>query len=267
MKTSLIITTYNWPEALELVLLSVKNQTSLPSEVIIADDGSKEDTRALIHVFKQDFPVPLVHVWHEDRGFKKSEILNKTIAKACGDYIIQIDGDCIIHPNFIKDHLDFSKSNTFLYGSRVGIKKRHLTNLFNNKQTSFNPFSKGIKKRTRAIYLPFLSLFYGTSDQFSSKYRGCNTSYFKKDAIAVNGYNEDFTGWGREDSEFALRLINKGIKSRRLRYRGIVYHIFHHEESKARLTINNQIEMDTITNNIIWCENGINKYLKDTSEN
>lgn len=261
ISSSLIISTYNWPEALELVLISIKKQTLLPNEVIIADDGSKDNTKELINGFRAGFPIPLIHVWHEDNGFNKSIILNKAIAKASGDYIIQSDGDCILHPFFVNDHLKHATRNQYLYGSRVNIQSNHLTELFSKKQTSFSFYSKGIKKRTRAIHAPLFSRFYKSKHVFSKKYRGCNTSYFKTDFISINGYNEDFKGWGREDSELARRFHNFGLSAKRLRYSGIVYHMFHDEKPKDRLEINNDIEKQTVRNKIVWCENGIDKYL------
>ena len=261
MKTSLLISTYNWPEALELVLLSVIKQKVLPNEVIIADDGSSGETLNLIERFKTKFSIPLLHVWHEDEGFRKSIILNKAIAKTNGDYIIQVDGDCILHQNFIKDHLDNRAEHTYLYGARVNIKQSFLKTLFVTKKIHFNAFSKGINKRTRAIYNVLLGSFSKPHDAFSDKFRGCNTSFLKTDFIAINGYNEDFKGWGREDSELALRFHNNKLKAKRLRYIGIVFHIYHHEKSRDRLTINDEIEQNTINNKLVWTKNGIDKYL------
>lgn len=261
--SSLIIATYNWPEALNLVLKSVANQVVLPTEIIIADDGSTQETANIIEHYQKQFAIPVLHVWQEDNGFRKATILNKAIAKASGKYIIQVDGDCILHSHFVKDHLDFSKANTYLFGSRVNIQESYVKTLFLNKKINFNVFSKHIKKRTRALYLPILSSLYKEQKTFSSKFRGCNTSYFKSDFIAVNGYNEDFKGWGREDSELALRFHNFGLLARRIRYKGIVFHIYHEEKSKNQLKINNEIEKNTITNKIIWTTNGINKYLSE----
>jgi len=261
LKTTLLIATYNWPEALDLVLQSVLNQSQLPDEVIIADDGSTNKTKVLIDSFKTKFEIPLIHIWQKDEGFKKAHILNKAIAKVSGDYIIQVDGDCIMHSHFIKDHLQFVQENTYLFGSRVNIQKDYLDTLFKTKQTSFSAFSKGIKKRTRALHIPMLSKLYKPNAEFSSKFRGCNTSYFKKDFIAVNGYNEDITGWGREDSELVLRMHNNGLQARRLRYRGIVFHIYHNEKSRDRFEINDTIEQKTINQNIKWAKNGVDKYL------
>ena len=265
MKSSLIISTYNWPQALELVLLSALKQTQLPDEIIIADDGSTKETASLIDSFKSKFDIPLMHVWHEDDGFRKSVILNKAIAQAQGDYIIQADGDCILHSNYVQDHIHFATKGTYLFGSRVNIQKEHLDILFDKKQIDFNAFSKGIKKRTRALHIPILSQLYKANNQFSKKFRGCNTSYFRSDFLAVNGYNEDFKGWGREDSELALRFHNSGLEARRIRYRGIVFHIFHIEKSKSRLEINNDIELKTIAEKSVWCKNGVDKYLGENN--
>jgi glycosyltransferase involved in cell wall biosynthesis len=259
--TSLLISTYNWHQALELVLLSIKKQTVLPNEVLIADDGSTDETKALIASFQKIFQIPIHHFWHEDHGFRKALILNKAIANINSEYIIQVDGDCILHKNFVQDHIAFAAKNTYLFGSRVTIKKNHLTDLFKNKEIKFNLFLKGIKKRTRTLHLPILSELYGKTNELPHKFRGCNVSFWKKDIIAVNGYNEDFKGWGREDSEIIVRLINTGVLGRRLRYRGIVYHIFHNEKPKDRLELNDDIQQNSINNNLRWCTNGIDKYL------
>ncbi len=258
---SLLISTYNWHQALELVLLSVKKQNVLPDEILIADDGSTDETKTLITSFQKELPIPIHHFWHEDHGFRKSIILNKAIANSNSDYIIQIDGDCILHRCFIQDHSVFATKNTYLFGSRVTIKKNHLTTLFKNKKITFHLFSKGIKKRTRTLHIPILSKLYGKTNELSHKFRGCNVSFWKEDIIAVNGYNEDFTGWGREDSEIIVRLMNNGILGRRLRYRGIVYHIFHNEKPKDRLELNDDLQQNSINNNLRWCTNGIDKYL------
>lgn len=100
---TLVTPTYNWPEALELLLLSILNQTVLPNEVIIADDGSKDDTKKLIEDFQKIFPIPLIHVWHEDLKNRKPKIMNTAIAAAKYEYIIEIDGDIIMNKYFIED--------------------------------------------------------------------------------------------------------------------------------------------------------------------
>ena len=121
MKTALLVSTYNWPDALHVVLKSLKNQTVSPQEVLIADDGSREETKNLIHRYQIELTFELKHIWQEDKGFRKSAILNKAVAATDADYIIQIDGDCIMHPHFIEDHLAAAKREVYLFGSRVNI--------------------------------------------------------------------------------------------------------------------------------------------------
>ena len=261
LKSSLVISTYNFPKALNLVLKSLTKQSVMPYEVLIADDGSKNETKQVIDFYKKKISLPIKHIWHKDVGFTKSTILNKAIARAKGDYIIQIDGDCILHMNFVSDHLKMLEKDQYLFGSRVNIQKEYLGELYSSEKVNYSLFSKGIKKRTRAIYAPFFGKLYKSSNSFSNKFRGCNTSFFKSDFIAVNGYNEEFKGWGREDSELALRFHNYGLNARRLRYQAIVYHIYHPEKPKDQLELNNDIQNLTIKNKLTWCENGIDKYL------
>tara|TARA_B100000809_G_C15132368_1_gene529022 strand:+ start:1524 stop:2321 length:798 start_codon:yes stop_codon:yes gene_type:complete len=263
VSTTLIISTYNWPEALELILLSVKRQSLFPNEVIIADDGSTNETRRLVEAFQKDFPTDLHYVWHEDNGFQKSIILNKAVAQAKGDYIMQIDGDCIVHKKFIYDHISAIEKNTYLFGSRVSLKAFCVPNIFKHKIIDFSFFSKVLIKRGRSLYLPVLGKCYKKQDFLSKKVRGCNLSYWKQDYINVNGYNEDITGWGKEDTEFVIRMVNNKVFGKRLKFRAIVYHIWHNEFSKKQVTKNKQIQSETIAHKIVWCNNGIDKYLND----
>lgn len=119
MKTTLLITTYNWPKALELVLYSVLHQHVMPDEVVIADDGSTEETKKLIDRYAVKMPVPVIWVWQEDKGFRRTSILNKAIAKATGDYIIQVDGDVVLSSHFVEDHIEMAQKGCFVCGSRV----------------------------------------------------------------------------------------------------------------------------------------------------
>jgi len=261
LKTTLVITTYNWPDALNLVLKSVLAQTVMPFEVIIADDGSKPETKVLVDTFKEKFTVPLRYIWHEDQGFRRSAILNKSIALAQGDYIIQLDGDCIVHKDFVKDHNTSAEADTFLYGSRVNIQEAFLPTLYKEETIKFSYFAKGIKKRTRNLHIPLLANLYKRKDELSKKVRGCNLSYWKSDFFKINGYNEDMTGWGREDSELVIRLLNNGIQGKRLRYKAIIYHIWHNESSKERLDINQKIQEDALKNKVKRCERGVDMYM------
>jgi glycosyltransferase involved in cell wall biosynthesis len=260
-KCSLVTPTYNWPEALELLLLSTMNQTVLPDEVIIADDGSQEDTRGLIEEYQKKFPVPLIHVWHEDIKNRKPRIMNKAIAKAQYDYIIEIDGDIIINKHFVEDHLQFAQKGVYLFGSRVNIQSSLLEDLFSKKIIHFNLFSQGIKKRGRTIRSPFMMNFAKIVDKRSSKLRGCNMSFWREDFIKINGFNEDLVGWGIDDSEMIERLHNVGIKGKRLKFAGIAYHIYHKEQPKSHIEINHEIERQTKEKKLTFIDKGVNQFL------
>jgi hypothetical protein len=261
--TTLIIPTYNWAAALELVLISLKNQTQFPDEVIIADDGSTEDTKLLVEDFQKNLPMPLLHLWHEDKGFRKSIILNKAVVASRGNYIIQIDGDCIMHQKFIEDHISASEKCTYLFGSRVSLKEYCVPELYQKKKIKFSFLSRALKKRGRSLYIPILAKPYKRDAIMSKKVRGCNLSYWKQDFANVNGYNEDMTGWGREDTELVIRMVNNGIYGKRLKFRGIIHHIWHNEFSKDRLAENHKTQNETIENKVVWCKNGIDKYLSE----
>jgi glycosyltransferase involved in cell wall biosynthesis len=261
MKTALLISTYNWSEALELVLKSALLQTRLPDEIIIADDGSNDKTKSLIEQFNQKSKVSIHHIWQEDRGFRKSKILNKAIATATSEYIIQVDGDCILHENFIEDHFNEAQKGVYLYGSRVNILPDFVTDVIFKRKINFNLFSKEIKNRTRSLHISFLSKFYKPHKGISKKFRGCNVSYWREDFMKVNGYNEDFEGWGREDSDLVIRLGNSGVKAKRIRCKAIVFHIHHKINSKQNFVLNDKIQNETIANKTIWTNIGINQYL------
>lgn len=261
MKTALLISTYNWPQALELIFKSIHEQTVMPDEVLIADDGSLAETKDLIDSFARKSTFKVIHVWHEDKGFRKAIILNKAVAKSSCDYIIQIDGDCIMHPKFVEDHKNNAIENTYLYGTRATITKDALPSIFRTKKTKFNYFSSNIKKRSRTIHSGLLSTLYKAHVGFSSNFRGCNVSFWKNDFVAVNGYNELFEGWGREDSDLVIRMGNMGILAKRLRYVGIVYHIYHPENAREQLAENDAIQANSIKNKIIKAEKGISQYL------
>ena len=260
MTCSLIIATYNWYQALELVLLSVSKQTILPDEIIIADDGSNKETKNLVEKYQKKLRTPIKHVWQEDEGFRKTKILNKSFLQAKGEYIIQIDGDIIIHRKFIEDHLKNAEKNLFLHGSRSFLDHKLTKISINKKVTSFYFYQKGLRNRWNAIYLPIISKLVPPNKSLK-KTRGCNFSCFKKDFILSNGYNEDMTGWGKEDTELSARLIHNNILKKHLRFCAISYHLEHKILKRDEVNKNIEIIKNKILNKDKKCKNGVKKYL------
>ncbi len=261
MKVALVIATYNWPSALACCLSSLLLQSKMPDEVIIADDGSTEETKLLIEQFTDLHKIKLVHVWHEDTGFKLAHIRNKAIAKAQSDYIIQIDGDIIMHADFVRDHVNNAERNRYLKGSRVLMNEECSAHYLYHKKEQPSFLSSGIVNRLNAVHISFFQKLFFKKITNPFKIRGCNMSFWRSDFIDVNGYNEDISGWGREDSELVMRFINSTIFGKTLKFGGIAFHIYHKENSKSDLISNDKILEETISNKVTRCKNGIDKYL------
>jgi glycosyltransferase involved in cell wall biosynthesis len=262
---SLIITTYNWKEALKLSIFSIYNQTIFPDEIIVADDGSSDGTMQMIEEFATYSSIPIVHSFQDDDGFRVSMSRNRAIAKAKGEYIILIDGDMILHPKFVQQHLDHAQKGYFIQGSRVLITEKKSKEVFAKEQLKFGFFESGIKNRKNSINSDFLCERFSKKENSHKGIRTCNMSFFKDDCIKVNGFNEDFVGWGREDSEFVERLYNIGINRNSIKFNCTAYHIYHNENSRKMLEENDKILDNTISKKLTRCENGIDKYLKDDS--
>ena len=258
MKVSLLITTYNWVEALELSIKSALNQTRLPDEIIIADDGSDAKTKMMIEGIQSD--VVLIHAWQEDRGFRAASARNRAIAKASGVYIIGIDGDMILEKHFIHDHLSCAQKGYYLQGSRVLLTQDKSKEVLAYAQQKFSPFEKGLQNRPNALRIPILGKLLCRANQKRRGIRSCNFSCFKEDIIKVNGFNEAFVRWGREDSEFVERLYHAGIKRKNLKFLALQYHLYH-KEGKA-LEENDTILQKAIDEKLSWCDDGIDKYIK-----
>jgi len=265
MKLTLIITTYNWPESLLLVIESIKLQTILPDEVIIADDGSTKETRDLINNFKKDSDLNIIHSWQEDMGFRASRSRNNAIFKSSGDYIILIDGDVILHTNFVQDHIANAEPQYFIQGSRVLLSEKQTKKALAEKIVNFPFFSSEFKNRKNSIHSKLLSKFFSSKKNHLQGVKSCNMAFYRKDCININGFNNDFEGWGREDSEFVVRLINSGVKRKSLRFNAIQFHLWHNENSRISLERNDAILDDTINNRIKRCDNGINSIEENES--
>jgi len=261
MNCSLIICTYNWPEALSLVLTSVAAQSILPNEIIVADDGSSKSTAKAIEELSNKISIPIIHSWQEDDGCRIPHSRNRAIAKSNYEYIVIIDGDTVLHKDFIKDHKRFAQEGIYIQGSRVLLQSEFTSSLLKNnlfKKPSFN--LEHAKNKINMLRLPLLTrLMSYFKNRNINRIRGCNFSLFKEDIIKVNGFNEEFTTWGREDSEFVQRLINSGVRKQHLKFSGIQYHLYHKE--RINNNINNNILQATIKNNATWCTLGIDGHL------
>jgi glycosyltransferase involved in cell wall biosynthesis len=258
MKLTLIITTYNWPQSLFLVIESIRYQSITPDEIIIADDGSDSQTKDVISYFNKEFSMNIIHSWQEDHGFRAARSRNNAIIKSSGDYIVLIDGDVILHSNFVKDHFCNAEPGYFVQGSRALLSKKETKKAINNKKVDFSFFSSGLKNRKNAVYSNLLSLIFSSKKNHLKGIKSCNMGFYRKDCMQINGFNNDFEGWGREDSEFVVRMINSGFRRKNVRFNLIQFHLWHNDNSRQSLETNNAILDAAISKRTHWCENGIN---------
>jgi glycosyltransferase involved in cell wall biosynthesis len=260
--SSLVIATYNWPEALTAVLASVRAQHVLPTEVVIADDGSGEPTRRVVEEAERDFPCPLVHVWHPDDGFKLAQIRNKAVARARGAYILQIDGDMVLHPGFVEDHLAAAAPALFVGGSRALLDAEASRRVLAGGPLP-GPLSRGVRNRLNALRLPALGGALGplVPARDPMRVRGGNIAFWRDDFILVNGYDETFVGWGREDTDLVARLHRRGLRRRWFKLRGVAFHLHHREASRAALGRNDELLERAVASGRDRCEKGIGQYL------
>ncbi|MFM7838349.1 MAG: glycosyltransferase family 2 protein, partial [Chitinophagaceae bacterium] len=219
--SSLCIATYNWPEALQVCFRSLLRQTVQPDEILIADDGSKLQTQQAIEAFRKMAPIPVHHVWQPDEGFQLAKIRNKAFSQAKGDYILQIDGDLLLHPAFIQDHLQRARQGTFVSGTRALLSPGLSRQLLISDLIRYPAFWQGgWSKKFNALSSPPLSALAYSLERGAHRYRyvlGCNMAFWRSDLVRVNGYDERFSGWGKEDNDIALRLMNAGLKIRFLK--------------------------------------------------
>lgn len=264
MEVSLVVSTYNRPDALRIYLEGVRRQTRFPDEIIIGDDGSTDETRQMIEEIKKEFPIPIIHLWHEDDGFRKAKMRNKCLAKANGDYIIETDGDIFMHPKFIADHLRLAEKGYYVKGGRVNLGKELTEEICKSgKWRRIYPWTKGIEsKPENGFRLKLLSLYLAPRyRQNASPGLGCNMSYWREDFIKINGYDEFFVGWGGEDWDFAHRLLRSGLKKRYLKFAGIVYHLWHEDKHMYNKEKNFSYLSEQDKEETIFCEHGVNQYL------
>lgn len=241
MNLSVIVTTYNRPDALACILKSLAGQNIPPYEVIIADDGSSEDTAACIIEWRRRLPCPLHHVWQPDAGFRAAMARNRAAAKAAGEYLVFLDGDCIVFPDFIAQHMALAQSGCFVAGNRLlldeGITRSILLKAVD--PTGWTNWQWLLARRRGNVnrLLPLLRIAGSTWRLHRpTQWRGvrtCNLGLWRKDLLGVNGFDESFAGWGHEDADLAVRLIRFGVRRKDGQFAIPVLHLWHAENPRG----------------------------------
>lgn len=269
LKISVIISTYNSEEWLEKVLWSYEAQIFRDFEVVIADDGSKQPTFDLIAKIKSLVDYPIKHVWHEDKGFQKSQILNKAILECSSDYILMSDGDCIVREDFLQVHEKNKEKGYFLSGGYFMLPMNISKLITKDDILNQNCFdvnwlkSHGLKKSFKNNKLTATGFFQKLLNAFTptnASWNGHNSSGWKEDILEVNGFDERMQ-YGGQDRELGERLFNLGIKSKQIRYSAICLHLDHPRGYKTQDSINKNLAIRETTKKEkrIWTDFGVKK--------
>jgi glycosyltransferase involved in cell wall biosynthesis len=257
---ALIVSTYDQPEYLRRVLRAVSGQVSPPAEVLVADDGSDERTAGVFQDWAAAKNCRSEHLWQAHDGFRKARILNEAIARARAEYVVFLDGDTVPHPRFVADHQALAKRERFVQGHRALI-----------GHGSARTFGKGDFRKDR-----WEALFEGDVQGWKNVYRwpvpwrrtrrdlrgvrGCNFGIWREHLATINGYNEEFTGWGREDSELAVRLINNGVLRIDVRGWALCYHLWHAPLSRSQVPANDQLLAAAVAERRKSCRLGLSEH-------
>jgi len=269
-RISVIVTTYNWPEALKLCLDSLYAQTDRDFEILIADDGSRPENLEKARRYCAEAQVPVDYVHHEDNGFRAGTIRNKAAALSRGDYLLFVDGDCLLRPDFISKHRQLAEAGHFVPGNRILLSQAFTGEVLGKQFPLYLrnwPYFCLLRLQGKINrVLPLLQLPLGRlrhlQPQKWEKAMTCNLAVWKSDFISVNGFDELFEGWGYEDSDLVIRLIHAGVRRKEGRFAVPVLHLWHPHHDKSRQDINYQRLMERLARQeLTVAERGVSQYL------
>ena len=264
-RISVIVATYNRPDALDAVLRSLVRQSDAEFEVLVADDGSTPQTKALIETWQPRFNGRLRHLWHPDDGFRLAEIRNRASFAASGDYCIFLDCDCIARTNFVAAHRALAKRGWFVTGNRLllsrALSERILKEKLEPETWTFAAWWRERRANEIKRLAPLVALPLGPLRQLRRRdwrgAQGCNLGIWRSDLVAVDGVEGGFASWGREDSDLLVRLMRAGVRRRDGRMATGVLHLWHAEADRSRLPENERRLDAILASNRIRAERGL----------
>jgi glycosyltransferase involved in cell wall biosynthesis len=259
---SLVVTTYQRPDALAAVLATAIAQLEPPAEILVADDGSSDCTADVVRAAKRQCPVPVRHLWQEHQGFRLTRSRNMAIHAAQGDYLVFVDGDMLLHPHFVADHRRFARFGRYTQGVRILLDESRTRELIAAPLTVPSVTSAGLGglRRVYALRAPRASARVRTIANTLIAIKGCNQGFWRRDLFAANGFNEEITGWGPEDKELCARLEFSGIRRQSLLFGGIAFHLCHPSGARERRAANEAVYVATLRNRSRRCAHGLDRH-------
>ncbi|MFN9805806.1 MAG: glycosyltransferase family 2 protein [Betaproteobacteria bacterium] len=271
---SVVATTYNRPDALRAVLTGLFAQTDRGFEVLVADDGSRDDTGALVTDLARQAPVPVTHVWQEDRGFRAGAARNRAAAQATGAYLLFIDGDCIPRSDFIARHRALAEPGWMVAGNRILLSEQFtaqaLAEHWPLHQWSLDRWR--VARHAGAINrtLPLRTLPLGPLRKLAARrwqrVRTCNLGVWTDDFRTVNGFDETYEGWGFEDSDLAVRLLNAGVRRKEGGFATGMLHLWHRENDRRFEARNLERLHARLASGTVRAELGLDRYASATAD-
>jgi glycosyltransferase involved in cell wall biosynthesis len=270
---SVIVTTYNREDALEAVLSALSRQSDRGFEVVVADDGSRPTTAAVVERWRPRLGVPLDHVWQMNCGFRAAEIRNRAILMCHGDYCVFLDGDCIAPADFVATHRRLAERGWFVTGNRVLLSPTLTAAVLSDDlrpETWSAPdwirqrLRGGVNRLAAVLRLPLGRLRKLRSAQWRGA-RSCNLAVWRSDLEQVDGFDACFSGWGREDSDLLIRLLRCGLRRKDGRFATGVIHLWHPQVDRAQLTANDERLAAVLQSDRVRAQRGLSA-LRETAE-
>jgi glycosyltransferase involved in cell wall biosynthesis len=239
------------------VLEGYRRQARCPDELIVADDGSTSETSDVVERFRASASFPVRHVWQEDEGFRAARVRNEAVKACSGDYLIFTDGDCLPHPSFVSDHLLLRQEGCFVQGKRMLLNAEASREIeeYRGADLMARWFRGELTGGHHLVRIPGIC----ARKRGLRGIKTCNLALFRRDVLAVNGFNEDFTGWGREDAEFAARLFSYGLSRKDPLFSATVLHLWHRENNRSELDRNDLMLKEAAGSSRYFCRNGLVK--------
>lgn len=261
MKISVIVATYNRPDALDLVLQSLACQNDENFEVIVADDGSRAETAELVAAWQVRYGHRLLHVWQEDDGFRLARIRNLATSRASGEYLIYLDGDCIVQPDFIRRHRALAAPGNMVTGGRILLERGLTEDLCGHRVWDFKEFRRKAVgywlQRQLNKWLPLWMKFGDSGCRLYPTFKwrrikGCNMAAWRHDVLRIGGFDEEIRGWGHEDADFVFRLFDAGIQRKSGSWATEVLHLWHQQADKRDAERNAALVREKILAKAKW---------------
>jgi len=258
-RCALVVTTYERPDALARVLESVATQSRPPDELAIADDGSGATTGEVVHRYAASVNYPVRHAWQPHQGFRAGRARNVAIAGCTSDFVILVDGDMLLHPRFVLDHLALARPDYYSQGVRIPLDEAATRRALEpgSPLPTWLDRGQGFLRRSYAWRQPSLARALRGAANRIVAVKACNQGFWREDLVAVNGFDESMTGWGAEDKELCARLENAGVRRQTLLWAAPAWHLHHPRAPRTSAEANRRQWRETVRSGRTRCEAGL----------